>query len=256
MQTIDTHCHLDLELFDTDRKKILSHCHTLGIYKIFIPAIRSATWDKLLQLCDEHRNLYPMLGLHPMFIVQHNEQDLQKLRTYVAQHSPCAIGEIGLDFFIKNNYPEKQMDFFSEQLNIAQQHNLPIVLHVRKAHQQVLKILEQRNVMGGIVHAFSGSIQEAERYIKLGFKLGFGGMLSYSHSRKLRQLAIQLPLTAIVLETDAPDMSGQKHHGQRNRPEYLLECLETLSSLREESIEAIARQTTENANSVFQITRN
>ena len=251
MNIIDTHCHLDVEIFNTDRVQIINNCQKLGINKIFIPAIQYSGWDNLLSLCEQHSELFPMLGLHPMFISQHQDKDLIALESYLTRKEPCAVGEIGLDFYIKNSDKVKQFKFFSSQLDIAKQFKLPVILHVRKAHQQVLKILKEKRINGGIVHAFNGSKEEAQRYIGLGFKLGFGGMLTYSHSHKLQQLAVNLPLSALVLETDAPDMTGLQHHGQRNSPEYLPECLQALSLLRQESMEEIANQTTLNANDIF-----
>jgi len=251
MEIIDTHCHLDVDAFNADRDEIINNCLQLGIKKIFIPAIQSSSWDNLLSLCEQHAELFPMLGLHPMFIKQHQKSDLTALDAYLNKNKPCAVGEIGLDYFIKDSDKEKQISFFATQLDIAKQYDLPVILHVRKAHQHVLRILKQKKIDSGIVHAFSGSKEEALRYIELGFKLGFGGMLTYSHSTKLQQLAIDLPLSAIVLETDAPDMTGMQHHGQRNSPEYLPECLQALSMLRPEPTHEIAEQTTFNANQIY-----
>jgi len=251
MDIIDTHCHLDVAIFNADRDRIIGNCRQLGIKKIFIPAIQSSSWDNLLDLCEQYSVLSPMLGLHPMFISQHQESDLVALDSYLNQHQPCAVGEIGLDYFIKNSDKEKQLAYFSNQLDMAKQHGLPVILHVRKAHQQVLKILKQKGIDSGIVHAFNGSKEEALRYIELGFKLGFGGMLTFPRSTKLHRLAIDLPLSALVLETDAPDMTGMQHHGERNSPEYLPEYLQALSKLRQEPMDEIAAQTTSNANQIL-----
>ena len=251
MEIIDTHCHLDVEIFDLDRDGIIERCHLAGITKIIIPAIESKTWPSLLNLCESRKSLYPALGLHPVFIEQHQENDLVKLEKLLEKSSPVAIGEIGLDFYLKDLNKEKQLRLFEQQLLIAKSHNLPVILHVRKAHDQVLQLLRKINVKGGFCHAFNGSMQQAEKYIALGFKLGFGGTLTYTNSTKIHALAKALPLESLVLETDAPDMVVESRRGQRNSPEYIIESLNALASIRNESVEVIAQQTTQNVNNVI-----
>lgn len=251
MEIVDTHCHLDVSDFDTDRVDILQHCHKLGISKIIIPAIESKTWSNVLELCESEKGLYPALGLHPVFIEQHQEDDINKLEKLLEKFTPVAIGEIGLDFYIKELDKDKQLDLFEQQLLVAKNHNLPVILHVRKAHDQVLQLLKKVKVKGGFCHAFNGSMQQAEKYIELGFKLGFGGTLTYKNSIKIHQLAKSLPLESIVLETDAPDMVVESHRGERNSPEYITESLAALAKIRGENISVIAEQTSVNANDVI-----
>jgi len=251
MEIIDTHCHLDVSDFDLDRDDVLSHCRALGISKIIIPAIQAKTWSNVLDLCKTEKGLYPALGLHPVFINQHKADDLEKLEQLLETATPVAIGEIGLDFYIKELDKQQQIDLFEAQLNIAKSHNLPVILHVRKAHDQVLQLLKKIKVKGGFSHAFNGSFQQAEQYIELGFKLGFGGTLTYENSTKIHNLAKTLPLESIVLETDAPDMVVESHRGKRNSPEYIMECLSALAKIRNEDITFIAQQTSKNANDVI-----
>ena len=251
MNIIDTHCHLDVTDFDFDREQVLKHCHMAGISKIIIPAIESKTWSGLLELCQSGEGLYPALGLHPVFIDNHQTDDIKRLEKLVEQVSPLAIGEIGLDFYLKDLDKNKQLELFEQQLLLAQKYNLPVILHVRKAHDQVLQLLKKIKVEGGFCHAFNGSLQQAEKYIELGFKLGFGGTLTYENSTKIHQLAKTLPLDSIVLETDAPDMVVESHRGERNSPEYIVEALAALAKIRNESVEFIATQTTNNANDVM-----
>ena len=255
MYIIDTHCHLDVSDFDIDRDKVLERCQTEGVSKIVIPAIESKTWSNLLEMCKLNNGLYPALGLHPVFIEQHQADDVKKLEQLVELVSPIAIGEIGLDFYIKELGQQKQLELFEAQLNIAKAHNLPVILHVRKAHDQVLQLLKKIKVKGGFCHAFNGSLQQAEKYIELGFKLGFGGTLTYENSTKIHQLAKILPLDSIVLETDAPDMVVESHRGERNSPEYIVEALTALANIRNESVEFIAAQTTKNANDVMNFSK-
>ncbi len=244
---IDTHCHLDHPVFDKDRVHVLKHCQGLGINTIIVPGIHAHGWDNLLQICASNRTLMPALGLHPLFLTQHKTAHLAQLTHYAVQHKPVAIGEIGLDFFTKDLDRALQQHFFERQLAIATQMKLPVILHVRKAHDVVLKTLKKGFKQGGIVHAFNGSLQQAEHYITLGFKLGFGGTLTYARSRKLHLLAQKLPLEAIVLETDAPDMVVANHHGERNSPEYIVDSLNSLAQLRQLPCDEVAYATTLNA---------
>ncbi len=247
ISVFDTHCHLNDRAFDSDRNGVLESCREKGIGYMLVPAVARTGWDGLLDLCRQEKGLYPALGLHPIFIEQHERQDLKQLEQYLAQYQPVAMGEIGLDFFIDSLDKDRQMYFFSTQLDIARGVNLPVVLHIRKAHDQVLSLLRKHPVVGGFAHAFNGSLQQAQQFIDLGFKLGFGGMLTYERSRKIRELARVLPLESIVLETDAPDMTVAAHRGERNSPEYIIDCLNVLAELRDEEPQLIAERTTGNA---------
>ena len=251
MNIIDTHCHLDVADFDLDRDEVINRCRTAGVSKIIIPAIESKTWDKLLALCKTENGLYPALGLHPVFIEQHQPDDIKQLEQLLETARPVAIGEIGLDFYIKELDQQQQTDLFEAQLQIAKKHDLPVILHVRKAHDQVLQLLKKVKVKGGFCHAFNGNLQQANKYIELGFKLGFGGTLTYENAHKIHKLAKELPLDSIVLETDAPDMVVNSHRGERNSPEYITDCLNSLAKIRNEDVALIAKQTTQNANDVI-----
>ena len=253
MQLIDTHCHLDLADFNADRAQILSRCEQLGITKIIVPAIDSHGWQQLLATTTHHEQLYPALGLHPVFIDRHTEKDIENLSTLVAEKRPIAIGEIGLDFYIKDTDKNRQIDYFEQQLLVAEEADLPVILHVRKAHDTVIKMLRSKSLIGGSCHAFSGSEQQAKQYINMGFKLGFGGTMTYPNARKIHTLARSIPLEHILLETDAPDMSGYTHKGERNSPEYLTDALNALAELKAETPETVAKQTTENAERLFKI---
>lgn len=253
MKLIDTHCHIDDHSFDVDRERVLSRCHELGVTRMVVPAVDAEGWEPLLQLCSSHDGLYPALGLHPVFFRRHTLEQLDLLADMVDLYPPVAIGEIGLDYYIDDPEPEHQELLFRRQLKIAQEHNLPVLIHCRKAHDRVLAMLHETPPCGGIVHAFNGSEQQARQYLDLGFKLGFGGMLTYERSTRLRKLACALPREALVLETDAPDMTVASHHGERNSPEYLPQCLEALAQVRGEDIEELATQTTLNALEVLRL---
>ncbi|MCW8958665.1 MAG: TatD family hydrolase, partial [Gammaproteobacteria bacterium] len=224
-----------------------------GVTRLVIPAITEAGWDDLLAFCRSESGLYPALGLHPIFTDEHRDDHIDRLRERIAQERPLAVGEIGLDFFIPEPDRERQTALFEAQLAIAEEFQLPVLVHVRKAHDQVLQSLKKFSLPGGIAHAFNGSLQQAEQYLELGFRFGFGGMLTYERSKKIRKLAAELPLEHIVLETDAPDMTTAAHHGERNSPEYLPEVLAALAEVRGESAELLALQTTANALKLFEL---
>lgn len=259
MNIVDTHCHIDTAAFDQDRDAVLTRCQQAGVRRIVVPGIMASTWDKLLKICDiqpeSAPSLYPSLGLHPVYLQQHTPADVEMLEKYVEQHRPIAVGEIGLDFYLQELDRDRQLSLFKAQLTVAANAALPVLMHVRKAHDEVIACLRKITLTGGICHAFNGSLQQAQQYLDLGFKLGFGGMLTYERSHKLHRLAKQLPLDAIVVETDAPDMTGASHHGQRNSPEYLPESLQALAELRDEDLHSVAEQTTANAEAILDFSR-
>lgn len=243
----DSHCHLDDASFDADRAQVLARARQLGVAEQLLPAVRAADWPKLLDFCASEAGLYPALGLHPIYSEEHSEDDLVLLDEYLKAGRAVAVGEIGLDFFITDPERERQKLFFREQLLLAREYELPIVLHVRKAHNETLALLKEiRLPRGGIAHAFNGSLELARDYMKLGFLLGFGGTLTFAHSRKVRALAAQVPEAFLALETDAPDMTVASHRGERNSPEYLPECLAALAEVRGVSKEHLAQVTRNN----------
>ncbi len=254
MELFDTHCHLDVSEFDADREAVLSRARAAGVTRLVVPAVDAAGWPGLLALCGREPGLYPALGLHPIYIDSHQAEDLDELRRLVETERPIAIGEIGLDFYIKELDQERQQWLFEQQLQIADEFSLPVLLHVRKAHDQVLATLRKMKFRhGGIAHAFNGSRQQAQQYIDLGFKLGFGGMLTYERSSKLRALAAEVALGSIVLETDAPDMSPMAHHGERNSPAYLPEVFAALVALRDLEPQAMAAQLLRNSRECLRV---
>ena len=254
MQLIDSHCHLDFPQFDHDRDEVISRCHSLGIKDIIIPGVRSTSWDKILKTCQQSDILHYALGLHPMFMQNHSQGDIAKLRDYVNRYSPVAIGEIGLDFYLKDHDKDSQTSLFEQQLHIAAATQLPVILHVRKAHEHTIALLKKHSISKGIVHAFSGSLQQAEQYIKQGFLLGVGGVISYPNAHRVRRLYSELPLSSLALETDAPDMplNGMLHN-QRNSPENIVTVLSHLTELRKETREQIANTTTQNVRQLLTI---
>lgn len=252
-QIIDSHCHLDMPAFDKDRQQVLENARAAGVTGFVVPGTTENSWRQILALATREIDIYPALGLHPYFCAEHSVEQVDKLRLLAEREHPVAIGEIGLDFFRPDLDQALQLQLFERQLQVAQELALPVILHTRKAHDQVLKLLKKYPLEGGISHAFNGSWQQARHYIDLGFCLGFGGMLTYERSHRLHKLALQVPLEHIVLETDAPDMPGADHQYQRNSPEYLPEVLDALTKLRSETCAEIAATTSANVRRVLDL---
>jgi TatD DNase family protein len=250
---IDTHCHIDVEEFATDRDAVIARARALGVGIQVVPGVVQPGWSNLLAVCRRHPGLYPALGMHPVYLDVHRPEHLEALKALVVQERPVAIGEIGLDYFIADLDRTAQQALFEQQLKIARDADLPVILHVRKAIDPILATLRRIRVKGGIAHAFNGSRQQADQFLDLGFKLGFGGVTTFERAQKIRRLVRELPLGAIVLETDAPDLSPAWYKDRRNSPEYLPEILDTIAALRGEAPERVAAQTTANACEVLDL---
>lgn len=250
---IDTHCHLDAAEFDFDRDAVASAAIVNGVSAIVVPAVTRDNFDTVIALQHQHSHCVYALGIHPMYVDEASYDDLDVLAQYLQNDAPIAIGEIGLDYFVTNpqQHPDniqRQHYFFDAQLDLAQQQGLPVILHVRGAIDQILKALRKRQLSGGIAHAFNGSLQQAKQLIDLGFKLGFGGAMTYSRALHLRELAKTLPLEAIVLETDAPDIPPEwVGKAGRNSPLELPRIAHFLADLRQENIQQVLDITSANA---------
>jgi TatD DNase family protein len=248
---IDTHCHLDAAEFDADRDAVYAAAIAGGVDTVVVPAVSRDTFATVAAACARYRGCLPAWGLHPMYLHVHRPEHLADLRSQIEMQRPVAIGEIGLDFFVRDLDPGAQEYFLVEQLKIARDHALPVLLHCRKANDQLLKQLRKIGVRGGIAHAFNGSPQQADEFIKLGFKLGFGGAFTWPRANNLRRLAVDLPLDAIVLETDSPDIPPVWIGRGRNAPGELPRIAATLAELRGIDVEAVAQATTRNARALL-----
>lgn len=257
MQLIDSHCHLDFDIFAQDLPEVLERSNALGVSQFIVPGVRASTWLALMRLSEQQPSIKPALGLHPYFIAEHKTSDLEQLKALATEHRDklVAIGEIGLDWALAEPMREKQLQLFEAQLALAQELELPVILHARKSHPELLQRLKQARLPhGGVVHAFSGSRQLAEDYLRLGYKLGVGGVITYPRANKTRQAIASLPSESLLLETDAPDMPLMGRQGARNSPEYLPQVLATLAELRLESAEDLAATTRRNTQALFQLT--
>ncbi|USX11974.1 TatD family hydrolase [Oxalobacteraceae bacterium OTU3CAMAD1] len=252
---IDTHCHLDAHEFGGESAEQARKARVQGVGMIVIPAVETANFSIVADLAASVDNGCYALGIHPIYVPNAKEDDLRVLRERVeaalADPRFVALGEIGLDFFIpmltEPAMREKQIFFFREQLKIARDFELPVLMHVRRSQDVVLKHARQIRPAGGIAHAFNGSFQQAQGYIDLGFKLGFGGAMTFTRALQIRRMATELPLEAIVLETDAPDISPSWIHPGRNSPDQIPRIGAVLAELRGISVEEVALATTANA---------
>ncbi|HNA30428.1 MAG TPA: TatD family hydrolase [Thiobacillaceae bacterium] len=244
---IDTHSHLDAGEFDRDRDAAYDRAMAANVMIQVLPAVTRANFDDVAAACRRYPGCLPAWGLHPLYIAIHHDSHLDDLRRQIEAWRPVAVGEIGLDLFVPELDLAVQEHFFSAQLKIARDYDLPVLLHCRRANDQILKHLRRIGVKRGIAHAFNGSDQQAEAFMKLGFKLGFGGAFTWSRASNLRRLAGDLPLEAIVLETDSPDIPPEWVGKGRNEPAELARIAQTLAELRSLSLEEVARQTTANA---------
>jgi len=258
---IDTHCHLDAPEFAPDVDAVRAQARAAGVQHLVIPAVQVAHADAVRQLAHRHGDSYA-LGIHPLYTPQAADDDVERLAQLLEKHRNdphlVAVGEIGLDFFVPGLNAERQTRFYRQQLQLARRFDLPVILHVRRSADLLLKGLRDVPVQGGIAHAFNGSLQQAKAFIALGFKLGFGGALTYERALQLRRLATELPIEALVLETDAPDMpphwiyrtAAEREAGLpqgRNAPAELPRIAQVLAGLRGLPLEALAQQMRANA---------
>lgn len=251
---IDSHCHLDFPVFDPDRGSLLTNCQQLGISAVIIPGTQADHWHRQIALCQQHPSLHFTLGLHPYFLSQYQPAQLDILAQLLSCYpNVLAVGEIGLDAAIKVDMT-LQLKVFQAQLGIAKAFRKPLILHHRKTHNQIIQQLKRaRFEYGGIIHGFSGSLQQAEAYIDMGFLLGVGATISYPRAQKTRNTVTLVPEQSLVLETDAPNMPLNGRQGQRNSPEYLVEVLHCLAELRQQSQVTLAAATDKNVKGLFGI---
>ena len=258
---IDTHCHLDAPEFTPDVDALRAAARAAGVQHLVIPAVELAHCGAVQALAQRHGDSYA-LGIHPLYSGRAGDDDVAALGQVLEhlRHDPhlAAIGEIGLDYFVPGLDAARQEQFYRAQLQLARRFDLPVILHVRRSADRLLKGLREVPVSGGIAHAFNGSLQQARAFIALGFKLGFGGALTFERALQLRRLATQLPPEALVLETDAPDMPPhwlyrtalERAAGtpqSRNSPAELPRIAQVLADLRGVPLAALAAQTTANA---------
>ncbi len=256
MELIDSHTHLDFPDFDADRSALLAESRALGVRRMVVLGVHSGNWQRVWDLVQSDADLYAAFGLHPVFLDQHQPADLQTLGDWLTRlqghRQLCAVGEIGLDYFVETLDRERQQTLFEAQLQLAADFELPALIHVRRSHAAVIATLKRFKLKrAGIIHAFAGSREEAREYIKLGFKLGLGGAPTWPQALRMHRVLPQLPLESVVLETDSPDMAPAMYPGQRNSPAHLPAICAALAKLMHISAEQLAAVSTANCYEVF-----
>lgn len=251
IELIDTHSHLDAPEFDPDRAEAVARAQQAGVLQQVLPAVSAASWDKLRQTTASHAGLHPAYGLHPMYLAEHQPQHLQLLDDWLRREPALAVGEAGLDFFVPELDRPLQQFYFEAQLDLARQHDLPVILHARRAVDAVIAGIRRCRPRRGVIHSFAGSIEQARQLQTLGFKLGFGGPVTYLRARRLRELVSTLPLQQLLIETDAPDQPLHGHQGLRNEPALLPQVLHTMAQLRGMPSDTLAHALNANAIELF-----
>ncbi|WP_374671578.1 TatD family hydrolase [Acidovorax temperans] len=261
MAWIDTHAHLDAPELAHDVDAVREQARAQSVVHCVLPAVERSNWESVRLLAHRHGDSYA-LGIHPLYTGRAQDEDLELLAHTLQQHRAdprlVAVGEIGLDYFVPGLDAERQQRFYRAQLALARRFDLPVILHVRRSADQLLKVLRQVKVRGGIAHAFNGSLQQAQAFIALGFKLGFGGAVTYDRALQLRRLAAELPLGSLVMETDSPDIpphwlyttAAERAEGQpqgRNTPAELPRIAQVVADLRGMAVADLAQVTTANA---------
>lgn len=256
MELIDTHTHLDFADFDADRPALMAQSRALGVRQMVVLGVYQGNWQRVWDLVQGDPDLHAAFGLHPVYLDQHGPQDLRELGDWLSRlaghRQLCAVGEIGLDYFIETLDRERQQILFEAQLQLAVDFNLPALIHVRRSHAAVIATLKRFKLRrAGIIHAFAGSREEAREYIRLGFKLGLGGAATWPQALRMHRVLAQLPLESVVLETDSPDMAPAMFAGQRNSPAHLPAICAALAQIMAISPERLAAASTANACELF-----
>jgi len=256
VELIDTHTHLDFPDFDLDRQALLDESRALGVRQMVILGVYQSNWQRVWDLVQSDPDLHAALGLHPVYLDDHRPEHLAELGdwlTRLAGHRQlCAVGEIGLDYFIETLDRKRQQALFEAQLQLATDFNLPALIHVRRSHAAVIATLKRFKLKrAGIIHAFAGSQEEAREYIRLGFKLGLGGAATWPQALRMHRVLARLPLESVVLETDSPDMAPAMFPGQRNSPAHLPAICGALADIMAISPKQLAAASTANARELF-----
>lgn len=251
----DTHTHLYASEFDTDRKQVVESAIASGVKKFFLPNIDSSSVEGMIALCNQFpENCFPMMGLHPTSVKENYEEELGKLKPHFSKRKMYAVGEIGIDLYWDKTFFAQQQQAFETQIKWANEFSLPIVIHSRNSFNEIVEVLQKNKNenLHGIFHCFSGSKEQAEKAISLGFKLGIGGVLTYKNSG-LGQAIADIEMKHLVLETDSPYLTPVPYRGKRNESGYITLVAQKLAEIKNISIEEVAEITNSNAVEVFGI---
>ena len=252
MRLIDSHCHIDFPEFAQDFEEVMANANMAGVEQFVIPGVQASQWQSLIQFCEQNLSCHYALGIHPYFLDSFQPNDLKSLEKLLSKQQAVAVGECGIDSSIENIPLQQQV--FESQITLANKFEKPLIVHHRKSHHLIMQSFNKvKPQHGGVIHAFSGSLQDAKKYTQLGFKLGIGGVITYERAKKTRSVVAQVPLESLVLETDSPDMPLSGRQGERNEPKYLPEVFQHLSQLKGLPPLHVAEQTYLNTKSLFSI---
>ena len=256
MRLIDTHTHLDFPDFDEDRPGLLAQAQAVGVERMVVLGVERGNWQRVWNGVKADARLVAALGLHPVYLDTHRPEHLGQLREWLERLAGdpqlCAVGEFGLDYYLPELDRERQQALFEAQLQMAADFELPALLHVRRSHAPVTAALKRFKLKrAGVIHAFSGSREEAREYLRLGFKLGLGGAATWPQALRLRKVIAELPLDSVVLETDSPDMAPAMYPGQRNSPVHLPDICVVLAEIMGCTPDALAEASSANACELF-----
>lgn len=251
MRLYDSHSHLDAPAFDGDREAVVARAEAAGVVRQLVPAVAFRTWPALRDTCALRPGLRAAYGLHPMYLDEHRPEHLDALPGWIERERPAAVGECGLDFFVAGLDPEAQRRYFVRQLEIARDVGLPVVLHARRAVDEVIATIRRVGGLRGVVHSWSGSDEQAAQLFRLGFSLGIGGPVTFERAQRLRRTVATMPIDHLLIETDSPDQPDAARRGQRNEPAFLVDVLREVARLRGVDPAIVAEATDRNAEALF-----
>lgn len=250
---IDSHIHLDDKRFDFERSDLIKTAQRVGVSHFIVPAVCVDRFYDLKNLQEQWPCVSVAYGLHPYWVAQHEEKDVELLDQWLCHERAVAVGECGLDYVMKGLDRAKQMYFLEHQILLAKKHNLPLILHVRGAVEAVFMMLRKYNYYRAVMHSFNGSAEQARQITEKGVFLGFGGVITYDRATRIRCLVKKIPLRYMMVETDAPDQPVVSAEGRVNRPEYLLKVVEAISYLKGVSFKKVVEATSHNCKELFKL---
>ncbi len=246
---IDTHAHIDMS---TNVSEVIKNANDNGVQKIIIPSVEEEYFEKIIQIAENYDNVFCQLGLYPSEAQKWNDKIADKIRKLAQSKKVVAIGEIGLDYYWDKTYIEEQKNMFKAQIILANELNLPIVVHDREAHKDSIEIVKEYNKSSEIVfHCFSGSVEMMRECVKNNWYIALGGVVTFKNAKKMKEVAKEIPLEYLLLETDSPYLTPVPYRGKENQPAYIKYVAEEIANLRNEPVEDIIKMTTKNAERVF-----
>lgn len=250
---IDTHCHFNDEAYFNDLDLVINKALDNDVKKLIIVGFDNQTIERAIKITNDYECCYLAIGYHPEVANDINEEDLIKLEELIIKNKPVAIGEIGLDYYWVKDNKDKQKWLFRKQIELAKKYNLPIIIHSRDAIADTLEIVKEFDGIKGVMHAYSGSLEMAKEFIKKGFYLGIGGVITFNNAKSLKEVAMNIDLSKILLETDCPYLTPVPFRGKRNESSYIPLIAKKIAEIKEISIEEVSNITDENVKTLFNI---